>query len=343
MKKMLNSLYITSEDAYASLNGETIEISFSDGRNNRIPMLNIENVVIFSYRGASPVLMGACEERGIPIVFYNPFGKYLATVGAAIKGNVLLRREQSRIADNASKSLKLSRNFIIGKIYNSRHILLRYMRDHPLQIDLNKFETVANRLAYCIRQVKEADDIDSIRGIEGVAASDYFKCFNDMILQRKNVFSFANRNRRPPTDRVNAMLSFTYTLLANECAGALLGVGLDPYIGFMHTDRPGRKSLALDLMEELRCVMVDRFVLSLINNRVFDKADFIKQESGAVDMKKNARKELLTRWQAKKREEIVHPFLNEKISWGLVPHAQAMLLSRYIREDLEEYPPFFWR
>jgi len=341
MRKMHNTLYITREDAYASLKGETVVISFGEEGSKRIPLLNLENIVMFSYRGASPALMGECESRGIPIVFYSPFGKYLATVGAATKGNVLLRREQCRIADSTDAALRLSKNFILGKIYNSRHILLRSIRDHTLQIDCEKLSNVTDKLATHMKQLEVADSIETVRGIEGIAASDYFGCFDEMILQRKNVFYFDERNRRPPTDRVNAMLSFGYSLLANDCAGALLGVGLDPYIGFMHSDRPGRKSLALDLMEELRPIMVDRFILYLINNRVFDGNDFIEQDSGAVEFKDNARKEFLAKWQAKKREEIIHPFLNEKIPWGLVPHSQAMLLARHIRGDIETYPPFF--
>lgn len=343
MRKMLNTLYITSEDAYASLKGDTIEISFADGMRKRIPLLNLESIVMFSYQGASPTLMGECEARGIPIVFYNPFGKYLATVGAAIKGNVLLRRQQNRIADNEETSLKITRNFILGKIYNSRSILLRGMRDHPLQVDCDELGKAADKLQIHLKHLSKAESLDSVRGIEGVAASDYFGCFDELILQRKDIFFFNERNRRPPTDSVNAMLSFGYTLLANDCVGALLSVGLDPYIGFMHTDRPGRKSLALDLMEELRGIMVDRLVLTLINNRVFDKKDFVYQESGAVEFSEKARKEFLTKWQARKREEIVHPFLKEKVPWGLVPYSQALLLSRFIRGDMETYPPFLWR
>jgi len=343
MKKMLNTLYITSEDAYAALNGETVEIHFKDGTKKHVPLHSLENIVIFSYKGTSPGLMGKCEQSGIMISYFTPNGKYLASIGSAIKGNILLRKEQFRIADDERKALIYSKNFITGKLYNSKHQLLRTARDHPLQVDCVKLKTVASRLDQYIKQLGVAEANESVMGIEGQSASEYFSVFNELILQKKEFFEFKERSRRPPMDRINAMLSFAYSLLANECANALFSVGLDPYAGFLHADRPGRKSLALDLMEELRSVYADRFVLNLVNNRIIDENDFISQESGGISLNEKSRKEFLSRWQARKREEIMHPFLKEKIAWGLVPYSQALLLARCIRGDLDQYPPFFWR
>lgn len=343
MKKMLNTLYVTTEDAYAVLNGETVEIRYDDGTHKAIPLHTLENIVLFSYRGASPALMGKCEREGINLSFFTPRGKYLASVGANIKGNILLRREQYRISDDAEKSLRYAKNFIVGKLYNSKHQLLRIMRDHPLQTNVDQLKKASDAIDFAIKKTYDVDNSDSLRGIEGNAASEYFNVFDEMILQRKSEFAFSGRERRPPKDPVNALLSFAYSLLANDCAGALMSVGLDPYAGFYHTDRPGRKSLALDLMEEMRCVIADRTVLFMINNRVFNAGDFIKQESGAVLLTDEARKKFLVKWQTKKREELQHPYLKEKITWGLVPYAQALLLARCIRGDIDEYPPFFWR
>ena len=275
MRKMLNTLYITSEDAYVSLNGETVEISFQDGTKKRIPLHSLENIVVFSYKGTSPALMGKCEENGIMISYFTPNGKYLASVGSNIRGNILLRKEQFRIADDRTRVLSYSRNFITGKLYNAKHQLLRTARDHPLQVDCERLKTAAYRLNQYMEQIRSAETNESIMGIEGQSASEYFGVFNELILQNKTAFEFKRRSRRPPMDRTNAMLSFAYALLANECANALFSVGLDPFAGFLHTDRPGRKSLALDLMEELRSVYADRFVLNLINNRIVDENDFI--------------------------------------------------------------------
>ena len=343
MKKMMNTLYILSEDAYASLNGETIEVRFNEKTSQRVPLHTLENIVTFSYKGAAPALMGKCEEYGIPICFFTPRGKYLASIGASIKGNVHLRRTQYRYADDDINSLIISKNMIIGKIHNSRQVLLRASRDHPMQVDVNRLKISVERLSNYLQQAKNTDNKDSLRGVEGLAASEYFDVFNELILRRKEGFEFVERSRRPPLDRINAMLSFAYVLLANECSSALLSVGLDPYVGFFHTDRPGRKSLALDLMEEFRSIYADRFVLTMINNQVINEEDFEIQDSGAVLFKDDAKKTFISKWQERKRTEIIHPFLNEKIPWGLATYAQALLLARYLRGDLDQYPPFFWR
>ncbi len=343
MKKMLNTLYVTSEDAYAALNGETVEISFADKENKRIPLHTLENIVLFSYKGASPELMGKCEEYGIPICFFSPRGKYLATVGAAIKGNVLLRKTQYRFSDDENESLRISRNIITGKLYNSEQILLRVTRDHPFQVDVQGIVTAAKRIDEYLMMARAAETKESLRGIEGLAASEYFGMFNELILRQKSDFKFSVRTRRPPLDRINALLSFAYVLLSNMCASALLSVGMDPYVGFLHTDKPGRKSLALDLMEEFRSILADRLVLTLINNRVINEGHFAVQSSGAVILTDEGKKIFLSKWQEKKRTEIMHPYLKEKITWGLAPYSQAMLLARYLRGDIDEYPPFFWR
>lgn len=343
MRKMLNTLYILSEDAYAGLNGETIEINFDGRASQRIPLHTLENIVMFSYKGATPALMGKCEEQGISMCFFTPRGKYLASIGAAVKGNVYLRRTQYKYADDENESLNISRNMILAKLHNSEKVLLRATRDHPMQVDEERLMLAGTRLENYIRQAKEVLNKDSLRGIEGLAASEYFGVFNELVLRQKEVFCFTERTRRPPLDRINAMLSFAYVLLANECASALLSVGLDPYVGFFHVDRPGRKSLALDLMEEFRSIYADRFVLTLINNQVIGADDFIVQDSGAVLFKDDAKKNFIAKWQERKRTEIVHPFLKEKIPWGLAMYVQALLLARYLRGDLDQYPPFFWR
>lgn len=287
--------------------------------------------------------MGKCAANNISLTFFTPNNKYLAGTCSFENGNILLRKAQYRISEDESLSADIARNFILGKLYNSKYVLHRAVRDHPKQIDCERVENACQNIKTYMTDVQSAGSADVLRGIEGNAAAEYFGVFGELILQSKDDFYFHGRNRRPPMDNVNAMLSFAYTMLENECASALRGAGLDPFAGFMHTDRPGRKSLALDLEEELRSVFADRFVLTLINNRIISSGDFTKQESGAVRFSDDGRKKFLSEWQKRKKEEIVHPFLNEKIQWGLVPHAQAMLLARFIRGDIDGYPPFFWK
>ncbi len=342
MRKLLNTLYVTSENAYLSLNGETVDVLFEDDTHKAIPLHTLDGIVCFSYKGASPALMGKCAEYGIMLSFFTPRGRYLADTGNSTSGNVLLRRTQYRWADS-EKALSVAKSFIIGKLYNSKYLILHFSRDHAMQTDVAKIRLAAQRITSYLNDVKSADTCDMLRGIEGNAAAEYFGVFNEMILQNKETFCFQERNRRPPTDCVNALLSLSYSLLTNDCASALHSVGLDPYVGFMHTDRPGRRSLALDLMEELRSVFADRFVLTLINNRVLNHDDFEKQENGAVNLTDGAKKRFLAEWQKRKREEICHPFLGEKIPWGLVPYIQALLLARFLRGDIDGYPPFLWK
>ncbi|SDY78479.1 type I-C CRISPR-associated endonuclease Cas1c [Lachnobacterium bovis] len=343
MRKLLNVLYVTSENAYAMLDGENVVIKEKDNTLGRFPLHILEGIYIFSYAGASPALIGKCVEKNIDMVFCTPRGYFLARPTGRTQGNVLLRREQYKIADMEKLKTEISKNFILGKIVNEKNVLSRMIRDHENRINKTDFEDAITILKNMIDEVQRADNVESIRGYEGVAASAYFSRFNDMILRNEEDFAFNGRNRRPPLDNINALLSFVYMMLTSMCCSALETVGLDPFVGFMHTDRAGRKSLALDLIEELRPCLADRFVLSLINNGVVNGNMFEKQDSGAVIISENGRKKIQQAWQNKKQEKITHPYLKEKIEWGVLPYAQAMLLARFVRGDLEGYPAFIWR
>lgn len=343
MKKLLNTLYVTSENSYLSLDGENVVVLLEDNTEKRLPLHMLESIFYFGYKGASPALMGACCERGIRLAFMRPSGRFLAACSGENNGNVLLRKKQYRISESAAEKNIIARGFVFGKLYNSKWVLERALRDHPDRVDREKLKSASAFISENLRLCIECDSADTLRGIEGVCSARYFGVLDELILRSKEDFFFTMRSRRPPADNVNAMLSFCYSLLANDCGSALTAVGLDPYVGFMHTDRPGRKSLALDLMEEFRSVFADRFVLYLINNQIASPSDFVKKESGAVIMSDDFRKSLLAEWQKKKRETITHPFLGEKIEWGLVPYVQSMLLARYLRGDLDSYPPFLWK
>lgn len=343
MKKLLNTLYVTMQDSYLSLDGENVVIVDQEKEVGRVPLHNLEAIVSFGYRGASPALMGGCASRNISLCFLTPSGKFLARVTGSIRGNVLLRKRQYEVSNDKNVSMGVAKNCILGKVYNTRWVLERVIRDHSLQVDTEKIKRVSEFLKNSLKNIAECTDMDQLRGYEGEAASLYFSVFDQMILQQKKVFAFSGRNKRPPMDNTNAMLSFVYTLLTNMIASALETVGLDPYVGFMHTDRPGRVSLALDLIEELRPVLADRFVITLINKKMVSGKDFSKKEDGAVIMNDKARKQLLTEWQNKKKEVITHPYLGEKVEWGMIPFVQSMLLARYLRGDIDEYPPFFWK
>lgn len=343
MKKLLNTLYITSDDSYLSLEGENVVVMAGDKVKGRVPLHNLEGIVTCGYRGASPALMGKCAREHISLCFLSGTGRFLARVSGEQCGNVNLRKAQYRISEDENASLEYAKSFIIGKLYNSRYVLERAARDYPMRLDSEKLKGISGEIRDSMKYAKMCADTDILRGIEGEAASRYFSVFDELILQQKENFSFKNRNKRPPLDNVNAMLSFAYSLLASMCASALETVGLDPYVGFMHTDRPGRKSLALDLMEELRSVYADRFVLSLINKRIVSPKGFNKMENGAVIMDDDTRRLFLSEWQKRKTEVITHPFLKEKTEWGVVPYSQALLLARTVRGDLDAYPPFMWK
>lgn len=343
MRKLLNTLFVLSEDAYLTLDGENVVILSGSETLARFPLHTLEGINCFSYKGATPALIGACADKNILLCFFTPQGKYLAQVVGKEYGNVLLRKEQYRISDNLDLCCKYSKNMILGKVYNARWNLERTIRDHPERVDSEKIKIVSLELQDSLSKIRLCDNIENLRGIEGQLASRYFSVFDELIINQKEDFHFEVRNRRPPLDRVNAILSFAYTVLVNECSNALRSVGLDSYVGFMHRDRPGRQSLALDLMEELRSVMADRFVLTLINTRAIHKDCFTKSEDNAILLNDKGRKIFFSAWQNRKKEKITHPYLKEKIEWGLVPYVQALLLARTIRGDLEEYPPFMWK
>lgn len=343
MRKLLNTLYVTSPDVYLSLDGENVVVFREEEILLRVPLHTLESILYFGYKGASPALMGACAQRNIRLSFLTPNGRFLAAACGRSRGNVLVRTEQVRVADDLQVRVSYARNFLFGKVYNARWMLERAVRDHGLRLEGTRVKQVSLQLAAALPEIRGCSDEERLRGLEGAAAEQYFGVFDHLILQNKEDFFFRGRNRRPPLDNVNALLSFVYTLLEHDCSSALEAVGLDAYIGFLHRERPGRTSLAEDLMEELRSVMADRFVLTLINNRLVSPKGFEKQESGTVRMDDETRKTLLTAWQKKKQEEITHPFLGEKIPWGLVPYVQAMLLNRCLRGDLDEYPPFLWK
>ncbi len=343
MRHLLNTLFVTTEDAYLSLDGENVVVNRKDTEIGRFPLHNLSGILSFSYAGASPALMGACAKRDIILSFCNPQGRFLARTVGSSNGNVLLRRTQYRFADDPVKSIRIARNMIFGKIYNARWSIERTRRDHRMRIEDSAFQTVSQTLQTLLPQVLQQETEDGLRGLEGVGASLYFGLFDQMILRNKSSFFFRGRNRRPPLDNVNALLSFAYSLLCNDCAAGLESVGLDAYVGFMHSDRPGRRSLALDLMEELRPCYADRFVLTMINNQIINADDFVKSESEAVQLTDLGRRKFLKSWQERKQETIKHPYLEEKMPWGLVPYVQALLLSRYLREDVDEYPPFLWK
>lgn len=343
MRKLMNTLYVTSPDAYLSLDGENVVVLVEEKEKIRVPLHNLEGIVTFGYTGASPAFMGQCAKRNLALTFLTQHGRFLARVVGESRGNVVLRRQQYRMADQEPEQIKIARNCIAGKIYNSRSVINRALRDHGQRIDEARFKAVSEQLKQSLELARAASSLEELRGYEGEAASRYFSVMDDLILQQKADFYFRGRNKRPPLDNVNAMLSFVYTLLAHDVAAALETVGLDSYVGFLHTDRPGRISLSLDMMEELRAVFADRFVISLINKRMVNGNGFERQENGAVMMKDDTRKEILRNWQERKQDKIKHPFLEETIEWGLVPHVQAMLLARFIRGDLDGYPPFLWK
>lgn len=343
MRRLLNTLFVLTEDSYLTLDGENIVILRGEDTLGRFPLHTLESILYFGYRGASPALMGACAKRDVALSFLSPNGRFLARVCGESRGNVLLRRRQYRAADDPSESCRLARGFLIGKVYNCRWVLELATRDHAMRVDVPRLKDVSGSLARTLREIAECPGAERLRGLEGETASRYFEVFDELILQNKEAFRFEGRNRRPPLDRINALLSFVYTLLAHDCASALESVGLDSYVGFLHRDRPGRASLSLDLMEELRGAYADRFAVTLINNRKLSPGAFEQRENGAVLLGEAGRKTVISAWQEKKRETITHPFLEEKMPWGLVPHVQALLLARCLRGDIDEYPPFLWK
>ena len=337
MKKLLNTLFVTTPDAYLHKEGETVAVD-KDKKTVLLPIHTLSGIVTFGNVMTSPHLLGLCAERGVCVSFMSEHGKFLARVEGGVSGNVLLRLAQTRAYENAGKKGDLARSFVIGKVLNARTVLMRRLRDHG---DDAHLASAVETLAGTLRLLRDSPpDAARIRGLEGEAAAIYFGVFNKLVVSQEEAFTIESRNRRPPLDPMNALLSFLYTLLTHDCRGALEGVGLDPQIGFLHELRPGRPSLALDLMEEFRAALADRVALSLVNLRQVTARDFKRAEAGAVTMKDDARKTVLAAWQKKKQEQIVHPFLEEKVPVGLLPHLQALLLARHLRGDLDAYPPF---
>ena len=335
MKRLLNTLFITRQESYLHKERETIVVKLKGEKIGQFPIHNIGHIFCFGQVSVSPFLMGFCAEKDVGLTFYTEYGKFLCRIVGRPVGNVLLRRQQYRWADDQNFSVKIAKLMISAKIANSRSVLQRQIRNHGAN---NSIETVVKQLAASIRRCQNGNHIDQIRGMEGEAAANYFSVFSELLTV--DDFSFAGRIKRPPTDPVNALLSFAYSLITQECASALTGVGLDPYVGFLHQDRPGRMSLALDIMEEFRAYWADRFVLTLINRRQFQMNDFVTEGSGAVRLKDDSRKTFLTAFQERKQKEILHPYLKEKVPIGLLPHCQSILLARHIRGDTKFYTPF---
>lgn len=340
MRKLLNTLYITQEDYYLSRERDNIVIKQEGKVIKRYPYRIIENIICFSYLGASPSLVRLCNENNISLSFLTPNGRFCGRFIGLTNGNVLLRREQYRIADDDGRSIEYARRNLLAKISNSRKYVLRFRRDHIEKINVELFNEVDMELLRSIELVTQVQDKDSLRGIEGNAATTYFRVFNELSLVNQEVFQFKGRSKRPPLDCINAMLSFGYSLLTNECQAALETVGIDSYVGFFHTDRPGRASMALDLVEEFRSFIVDRFVFSLINKRQIAAKHFDFKENGSVLLNDKGRSVFIKNWQVRKHTEIMHPFINEKVKLMLLPYVQAQLMAKTIREDLPSYPPF---
>ncbi|MDZ4198553.1 MAG: type I-C CRISPR-associated endonuclease Cas1c [Kiritimatiellia bacterium] len=343
MKKFLNTLFVSTQGAYLNKEGEAVVVSVEREVRLRVPVHTLGGIVCFGNVLCSPFLMHHCAAHGVLISFMSEHGRFLARVQGPVSGNVLLRRAQYRAAETAATRLELARSFVLGKIANGRSVLQRALRDHGEKGGLDLVDFAVKRLSAMVRPIQAAADVDALRGYEGDAGHIYFSVFDSLITAQKDAFSFQERTRRPPLDPVNALLSFVYTLLAHDCVAALEGVGLDPQVGYLHADRPGRPSLALDVMEEFRPVFADRLVLSLINLKQVSAKGFKRTESGAVEMTEDTRKTVLVAYQQRKQEELMHPFLEESAPLGLFFHLQALLLARHLRGDLDGYPPAIWK
>lgn len=343
MRRLLNTLYVTTQGAYLAREGETVVVRVERSDRLRVPIHQLEGIVCFGQVSASPFLMGLCGERGVAVSFLSERGRFLARVQGPAKGNVLLRREQYRRADDLDSASELARSFLAAKLVNCRQVLLRAAREAREPHRSQPLAQAAREVAWRLDALRQPQTLEVLRGLEGEAANTYFGVFDHLVSSQKKDFFFNQRSRRPPRDNLNALLSFLYSILAHDVASALEGVGLDPAVGFLHRDRPGRPSLALDLMEEFRPVLADRLALSLVNRQQVQGRGFHTSESSAVMMDDDTRKTVLVAYQKRKQEEVHHPFLNEKASLGLLPHLQAMLLARHLRGDLDAYPPFFWR
>jgi CRISP-associated protein Cas1 len=343
MRKLLNTLYVSTQGSYLRKEGETVVVEQKTNKVLQIPIHTLGGIVCFGNVLCSPFLLGFCAEKDISVSFMTEYGRFLAVVKGPVSGNVLLRREQYKKADNPHITRDVATYIIMAKIANSRTVINRVVRDHNDKVNTNKLKNAAKQLDKFFIQLERVNTVDEVRGLEGISAAVYFSIFNDLIIDEKSNFHFTERNRRPPLDEVNAMLSFCYTILAHDIRSALETVGLDPSVGFLHRDRPGRPGLALDLMEEFRSVIADRLVLSLINRKQVKLSGFKRAENGAVIMDSDTRKILLVEYQNRKQTEVYHPYIEEKVKIGLLFFIQANLLARFVRGDIDGYPPFFWR
>jgi CRISPR-associated protein Cas1 len=343
MKQHLNTLFVTTQGAYVHCEGEAALIRIENETRVRVPIHMIGGVVCFGRVSCSPAFMGLCGERGVTITHLTEHGRFLARIEGPISGNVLLRKTQYRKSEEPGGASELARTIVRAKVANCRTALLRALRDHPDIPGAVAVAEATKRLSGTLERLERPQSLDSVRGLEGESARYYFEVFDHLILVQKEDFFFKTRNRRPPLDNMNSLLSFVYTLLTHDARSALESVGLDPAVGFLHRDRPGRPGLALDLVEEFRPVLGDRFILSLVNRRQLRPDGFRKSESGAVLMDDETRKAILSAYQERKQEAIIHPFLGEETTVGLLPHLQARLLAAFLRGDLDAYPPFVWR
>ncbi len=340
MKRLLNTLFVTTEGTYLARKGDTVAVRSEGEEKLRFPVHNLDGIVCFGRVSCSPELMRLCSEEDVTISFVSKYGRFCGRVQGPVSGNVLLRRRQYRWADNEEKSAKVARFIVMAKIANCRSVLMRAKRDHAETIDTTVVDRSLRKLDLSLRGLRRCSELAKIRGYEGDSARAYFNAFPHLVIPGDEGFRFSGRNRRPPLDPVNSLLSFFYTLLLHDCISALESVGLDPAVGYLHKDRPGRPGLALDLMEEFRPLLADRMTLSLINRKQLTPSDFNTSESGAVVLKEEPRKRVLASYQRRKQEEGQHPFLGEKMENGMLPYAQALLLARYIRGDIDGYPPF---
>lgn len=344
VRQHLNTLFVTLEGAWLSKDGQAVEVRHEGQTKLRVPLHNLESIVAFGWDiSASAQLMAACAEAGVMLSFCSPHGKFLAAATGFAAGNVLLRREQYRRADDLVACAAIAKNIVAAKISSSRVSLLRALRDRPDHEAASQLKATARWLGHRAETALRENSLDGLRGIEGDSAAAYFDALPFLLTTDDPAIAMNGRNRRPPTDPVNALLSFIYALLAHDCRSALAAAGFDAAVGFFHRDRPGRPSLALDLMEEFRPVLADRLALALLNRRQIDISDFDSHENGAITLRDDSRKKVLVAWQERKLEQIVHPFLQEKVTWGLVPHLQARLLARHLRGDLDAYPAFIWK
>jgi CRISP-associated protein Cas1 len=343
VKHHLNTLFVTTQGAYLAKEGQAVLVRVEKQTKLRVPLHTLGGIVCFGNVGCSPALMGLCGEAGVAISFLSEHGRFQARVQGFTPGNVLLRREQYRRADDPHACTAIARAIVLGKIANARTVLLRGGRDHPANGDREALRSAIALLDRCIDNAQRVESTDALRGVEGEAARTYFAVFNHLITAQQKEFEFHERSRRPPLDRINALLSFLYALLSHDARSACEAAGLDAAVGFLHRDRPGRPGLALDLMEEFRPFLADRLALSLINRRQVQATGFKQTSSGGIQMDDATRKTVLVAYQKRKQEELQHPFLGEKTTVGLLPHLQARLLARHLRGDLDGYPPFIWR